>query len=421
MARVVVVAAYVPRFPSSGSPSRDFYILKHLALHHEIVLVAPETGLSNDTSQCVPNLAEVRLAAANGPAARSRRFRASFGSPTVAHRLARLQHIVREPPFEVMVLEDLTHNLGQELRKLEWTNVDLLHISQSLLAPLRVMAPQQMGSVLDCHNAHSSIALRNLEHVTGWRHRIAEWTEWRKLRAFESAALAPFDAWLACSEIDRIRLSQLQPKCNPIVVPNGVDTEYFAPDRELETAVEPHSMVFTGVMNYEPNIRGIVAFCEKCLPVILDRYPNARLYIVGRNPAETILALEKRWPNAVVITHGVPDVRPYLRRAQVAIVPLLNGGGTRLKVLEMLAMGMATVSTPVGSEGLDLIAGSHLLVEELTEGFAATILRLFDSPELRSRLGAAGRTAVQSKYDWARIAPLVATVWDELLRSRHHS
>jgi sugar transferase (PEP-CTERM/EpsH1 system associated) len=185
------------------------------------------------------------------------------------------------------------------------------------------------------------------------------------------------------------------------VMANGVDLDYFRPAPQSREV----SCVFVGALDYRPNVDGVVWFCEAVWPKILQRRAEAKLYIVGRQP---VPALQKLGAVAGVEVVGtVPDVRPWVERAAVAVVPLRIARGVQNKVLEALAMTRAVVASPVCLGGLQTVPGKHLLAATTPEEWTATLLALFDDEEQRQRLGAAGRAFVEEHHCWDRcLTPL---------------
>jgi sugar transferase (PEP-CTERM/EpsH1 system associated) len=178
------------------------------------------------------------------------------------------------------------------------------------------------------------------------------------------------------------------------LAPNGVDLEHFQPAAELE---EP-ACVFVGALDYRPNVEGIGWFCAEVWPTIAASRPGARLYIVGRRPVSSVRRLARQ--PGVEVVGQVPDVRGYLARAAVAVVPLHLARGVQNKVLEALAMGKAVVASPQALAGVQAQAGKHLLSAATPREWADAVLRLLEAPALRRRLGAAGRACVEESGQW---------------------
>jgi polysaccharide biosynthesis protein PslH len=181
-----------------------------------------------------------------------------------------------------------------------------------------------------------------------------------------------------------------------VVVPNGVDLDYFRPST---APVDPHTLVFNATLRYRPNVDAAHHLVEEIWPMVVAQRPDARLYIVGQASDAQARRLGRA---GVVVTGEVPDVRPYLERAAVVAVPVRIGGGTRLKVVEALAMGKAIVSTRLGCEGLAVRDTEHLLIADDAHTFADRIVELFDDPAAGQALGSAGRQLAEAKYSWTQ-------------------
>lgn len=180
------------------------------------------------------------------------------------------------------------------------------------------------------------------------------------------------------------------------VVPNGVDLDYFRPVRC--DPPEPR-LVFTGLMTYRPNVDALSYFIRDIFPRVRSGRPDATLTAVGWGFSEELAPLLGK---GVSHTGRVEDVRPYLAGASVVVAPLRIGGGTRLKILEALAMGKAVVSTTVGCEGIDVRDGKHLVIADDPVAFARSVVQLLDDPDRAAGLGRAGRALVESRYGWSQ-------------------
>jgi polysaccharide biosynthesis protein PslH len=223
--------------------------------------------------------------------------------------------------------------------------------------------------------------------------------EWRKMRRCEAHACSHAQLTIAVSEIDRAALASLAPDARIRAVATGVDTSYFHP---TEAPQKPNALVFTGAMDWYPNEEGILDFIETTLPLIQREIPDASLTVVGRNPTTQLLDADYR--TGVRVTGTVKDVRPFVAGAEVYVVPLRIGGGTRLKILEALAMGKALVSTTIGAEGLPLVDGVHFIAADSPEEIARAVVSLLRDPTRRAALGSAGRRLVEQRHSWERVA-----------------
>jgi len=184
-----------------------------------------------------------------------------------------------------------------------------------------------------------------------------------------------------------------------------VDIDYFRP----MGGEEADSLVFTGSMDWMPNEDAILYFVEEVLPLIRARRPNTALWVVGRKAGRKIRALAESDPG-IHVTGRVEDIRPYIARGSVYVVPLRVGSGTRLKIFEAMAMGKAVVSTTIGAEGLPVTSGSDIVLADEPRRFADEVGRLLASPEERKRIGDAARKLVEEKYSWAVAAKHVESV-----------
>ena len=197
------------------------------------------------------------------------------------------------------------------------------------------------------------------------------------------------------------------------VVPNGVDPDFFAPADV--PAADQAGIVFNGILSYRPNVDAVEHFLADVLPLVRRRRPDVSFTVVGRGPDEV---LQRFTELGAVVTGFVTDLRPVLAHAACVVVPIRMGGGTRLKIVEALSMGLGIVSTPAGAEGIAVRAEEHLLLSQTADDMAADVLRLLDDPALRSRLGRAGRRLVVDTYSWERCAAPLDDLYGQVVRAR---
>jgi glycosyltransferase involved in cell wall biosynthesis len=211
------------------------------------------------------------------------------------------------------------------------------------------------------------------------------------------------------------------PKARIGVVPNGVDTDYFsraalARERAGPRAFAGPTLVFSGTLDFRPNVDALIWFAREVLPGLRVRRPDLRLLVVGKRPAPALRQLARA--GLLTLTGEVPDARPYIAGATVYIVPMRIGGGVRLKLLEALALSAPVVSTRRGAEGLaGLCGGEHCLLADDPADFAAAVLRLIGDPALGQRLGAAGRALVRERYDWSVVVPRLEAIYQDLMET----
>lgn len=227
------------------------------------------------------------------------------------------------------------------------------------------------------------------------KYLLLEYLELFRLWLHERLAIKKFLGLVVCSKKDQVLLGS---KSQVMLVPNGIDESLFQP---IETVEEPYTIVFTGRMRYKPNQQAVLHFYNRILPLIRKKIPGAKFMVVGAYPPPQIKALAQ--DQNVIVTGWVPDIKPYVASGAVSVVPLLTGGGTRIKILEALALAKAVVSTSVGAEGLDLVPDKHLVIKDTPEDFARATVELLQNPEKRKKIGEAGKNFIRQVYGWSTI------------------
>jgi sugar transferase (PEP-CTERM/EpsH1 system associated) len=258
---------------------------------------------------------------------------------------------------------------------------------------------EDVPTVLDLVDSFS-LHLGSYAGLGAMRSRFLMRLETKKMARYECDCATKASLSLAASErdVEAVRNSPYFKGGRVEVLPNGVDTEYFAP-KETE---KDNSIVFVGNLAYPPNEDGILWFARKVFPKILKSSPSAKLVIVGMNPSVRVLSLARH--EQIEVTGTVPDVRPYLWRAAVSVAPLRKAGGSQYKVLEAMACGRPLVITSAAAAGIDAVPGRDFEVADDPDDFAAKVSSLLESPDRRRRIAAAGRAVTEQKYTWNRIA-----------------
>lgn len=275
-----------------------------------------------------------------------------------------------------------------------------------LMPAVNVPASLPCPTVLFQHNVEADIWRRHVEVATSPPRRAVLYLEWQKIRRFERASCRRFDQVITVSAEDRDTI-RTEYDVAASDVPTGVDTAYFS--RSGVDSRRPRHLVFTGSMDWLPNIDGMKFFVEQVLPRIRSELPDVSLTIIGRDPTPEVLALADG-DARITVTGRVDDVRPGMEEAAAFVVPLRVGGGTRLKIYEALAMECPVVSTRVGAEGLPLEDGREILLADGPEDFASAVVRLLTDPTLAAQLAANGADVVRRRFGWDRAAEEFARI-----------
>lgn len=390
--KILVLDEWLPFPADSGKRTRTWNLLRRLACRHDVTLLCygePHGEAFEAISSvgiCVETVSP--LEDDRGIRFYGRLFLNLFSSDPYSvtkHHTRRyrnrLRHLLLEKTFE------------------------LIHCEWSPYA--RFLTNQRgLPSVIMAHNIESQIWYRRAMHTHVSVERTFLRLQAKKMESFERAAVrrANVVAAVTCHDAQRIS-SWGAPRV--WLVENGVDTKYFIPSRESDESKE---LLFLGALDWFANQDAVEYLVDEILPLLRQHSAQAKLRIVGRKPSE---AMRRRLAgvNAVELVGDVPDVRPSLARAAVVVVPVRIGGGSRIKILEALAMGKAVVSTSVGAEGLALADGVHLLLADTPDLFAKRVAELLASRERRCVLGEAGRKMVEERYDWDRIALCLESAW----------
>lgn len=395
--KVLIVSEIFPS-PTSGNRSRNYYLLKMLARQHTVSLLTLEEGTAIQMPRDVVPLESLTHWMEVIPYHRS------------PPRLKRLKQLVN-------VIGGKSDILNEPGTKALLNALDLLFVHDHYDAVLfegtlnsNYRLPEHIKVIIDKHNIEFELLERLSLNETRWLRKWYNWREYRLVKPVEIKQCRDADAVAVTSERERLLLKRLLPRSVIEVVPNGVDIAYFhGSDAEQEV---DGRIVFTGAMDYYPNAEAALFFAQTCWPLIRARMPGATWQIVGKNPRPDVQKLAEL--PGITVTGSVADVRPSFAEAGVAIVPLLLGGGTRLKILEAMAMRKAVVSTSLGCEGLSAVPGKHLIVADQPEVFAQAVIELLKNPEKRRALGTAGRALVESAYSWERCGDRLLHILEQM-------
>jgi glycosyltransferase involved in cell wall biosynthesis len=380
MARLLFLSAWCPLPADNGSKLRIFHLLRELARQYDVDLLSFAPQLPGD--RALRELREICAAVDLLPE-----------TPFAGRPAGRLRGLLSATPRSVVANHSaaMAAAVGTRARN----RYDLVIASQLHMAPYallldapRLLEEVELTTLRDQYATQARLLGRARYGLTGL-----------KTRRYVAELLRRFAGATVVSERERELLRPFAPAhLRLAVVPNGVDTAVCAGsfgDPEADTLIYP------GALSYDANFDAVAYFLGAIWPRLHAARPGVRLRVTGRATPERIRALPVA--DGVEFTGYLDDVRPAVARAWAEVVPLRKGGGTRLKVLEALALGTPVVSTSKGVEGLELEDGRHILVADTADAFAATTERLLGQPELRASLGAAGRQVVRERYDWRTI------------------
>jgi sugar transferase (PEP-CTERM/EpsH1 system associated) len=397
--KLLFLSPYLPNPPHSGGPRRVHGLLSELARRHDVSLLA-FTAPGDDTEEALratgqycAEVVTVENDRADRALDRKHKRAIQFRSLLQLQSYERLIYL--HPSFQKALDEMVARS-----------DFDVITTEFALMTGYRL--PRSARLVLDEHNIEYDILRRTTAAERPSVRKLYNWANYLKLRREERAAWRQFDGVTLTSERDEGLLHRDAPEKRTAVIPNGVDTEFFHP---AEMPVEPDTIVFFGAINYYPNTEGLLFFLDEVLPLVKKQRPGARLWIVGQRPPA---AIAQRAAEDVVVTGLVDDVRPYLGRAAAVVAPLRIGGGTRLKIVEAMAMGKPIVATHVGAEGLEVIDGEDILMADTAEDFANQVARVLGDAALARRLGEAARRRAESRYTWRSAVDRLECFYEEL-------
>lgn len=370
----------------TGGKIRSFNLLKKLARNNSVITLSYYGGTKDpqyetDLAKELPGAQCIHTSAPEGGAAELFDYLRCLPGPAPYAIAKFTDNVVKRTVREWL-----------DSGRLDIAVCDFLCVSQNFPATLPIPC------VLFQHNVESSLWKRMAKTETNPIRKQVYRIEAAKMERYERGTLHRFHHVIAVSEADKQQMLEMDPTCSISVVPTGVDTEKY--QVFPSASGEPPRIVFTGSMDWEPNIDGMEWFCREIWPTLVKQFPQAKLQIVGRNPHSRVKQLAS--PN-IEVTGTVPSVADYLRDAAVVIVPLRIGGGTRLKIFEAMAMGKAVISTTIGAEGLDVTSGENCILADETSSFGDSIISLLRDPQLRRKYERTA-AALAARYDWSNIA-----------------
>ena len=385
------IPASPPRF---GAQARMHGLMTELARHHDltaVMLVDDELDIEECRRAMRDYCREVVLVP--NP----------YGRNGAAKRLLQVRSLASTRSFERLrvTVPAMQRALDRVLRarRFDIVNLEFTFLGHYDLrrAPAGERPPLL---VVDSHNIDYDLARQYARAGGSLTRRLYAAANWRKLRREELGTYRDANGVYLCSGADERRLLDEVPGACTTVIPNAADVTFYQP-RPGDPSPDGRTVVFFGLLSYVPNVDGVIHLVRDIWPRVAAAHPQARCKIIGGAPPPALQALAGP---RIELTGFVPDLRPHLAAAAAVVVPLRLGGGTRLKIVETMAMGKAIVSTTVGAEGIEAVPGRDLLIADQPEAFASSVNRLLAEPGLAESIGRSARQLAEERYAWSSAA-----------------
>jgi polysaccharide biosynthesis protein PslH len=391
--RILFLSRWFPWPTNNGSKLRIYNLLRGLAEQHEITLLS-----FADQSDVKPNVPEIQSIC--------RQVRVIPWKPFTAQSLGTRMGFLRVVPRSVV--ETFSPAMAQSIEQtLSAQHFDLVIASQvdtAGYAPYfqgltALYEEVEIGGLYEQYTQAPSLRLRLRHGLTWWKHRY-----------YLAGQLRYFRACTVASERERQLIAAIAPTYKAIeVIPNCINLGEYV----IDCRAERDTMIFTGPFGYKANYEAMVWFLREVYPIIQATIPHLRLTITGDHAG-----LPLPLATNVTLTGFVQDVRPLIAQSWISLAPLRTGGGTRLKILEAMALGTPVVATTKGAEGLDVKPGEHLLIGDTPEAFAQAVIRLCREPGLHQHLAQKALITVNEKYDWRATMPRFLRLVEQVVREQ---
>lgn len=403
--RLLLVYPYVPYPLTRGTYHRVFNLARELGRHHEVDLFC----LDDSGSEGCRDVFEAFAPRVHFEPFQNPPWPSLFPGRLLEGAPATITHW-QQPG----VTEALQRFVGNRC-------YDLVHFCDLVMWQYVSTLPAQALRVMDRSRVDLLFQSEELARLPlSWKEKILRRENLWKLRRYEHEVARQLSATVVCGPDDEKFLRREVSTAGRIkVLANGVDEQFFQREAFPPQPDPEPTILFCGAMDYSPNISGLAWYFEHCDAAVREKAPNRRVLIVGKNPSPAVQALAAL--PGVTVTGEVPDVRPFYQRAWLQMIPLLIGGGTRLKIVESLALGTPVVSTTIGAQGLALEDGQHLLLGDSPADFAGAIVRMLSDSALRARLAEVGREQVLAHYTWAQLGRELSDFYETLTQEISHA
>jgi glycosyltransferase involved in cell wall biosynthesis len=406
--KILLITHLLPYPPRGGCSLRNFNLIRQASRKHDIhLLTFFQRAHLSESSDIELNAGEMRKYCS-----RVEVFEIPIDSNPIGWYALLAANLISPTPYSPWKFR--SRSMADAVKKhIAENDYDLVEIGTIALAEYRKIS-NDIPCLLVHHNIESELLMRRAQSLTN---PLASWyvaLQGKKLHKYEAAACQSFDFHTTVSDRDAKILRDMRPDVRVAVVPNGVDTEYFKPGSGGEI---DSRLVFVGGMGWYPNRDAMQFLIQEIWHLIEREVSDVTMTLIGKQPSKGIVEFSARHPGFKCLGF-IDDVRPHIDEAAVYIVPLRVGGGTRLKILDAMAMGKAIVSTSIGCEGIDVTDGENIIIANTPTEIAQAVVRLFEDREERARLGKNARETAERLYSWEKIYPKLEAVYQQLAAMR---
>ncbi len=401
--KILQLSTQLPFPPDDGGKIGIFNLTKYLSLRgHKIVLLPIISDRTKETPRNIEGLrkwCEVRAVYQN----------------TRTSSWGLFLNLFLKIPYTISKYH--SSKVKEAIKKiLSEGKFDLLHIDSLHMAYYGEFIKDEfkLPIVLREHNVQTTIMERYYQREKNPFIKLYAYLQYRKTRRYEAKICEIFDMCLMITREDKKRIETMNPRVKTCIIPAGVDTSYFHP---LKIKEETGSLVFVGDLGWLPNVDGIMWFYRRVWPRIKEASVPVKFYIIGGRPPRKMRKLGRR-DEDIIVTGFVPDVRPYVAKCSVYIVPLRIGGGMRLKILEAMAMERPVVATSVGAEGIMVSNRENIVIADSEADFAGRVIELLKERNLRGTIAEGGRRLIEQRYRWESVVEALEKEYLKVLENR---
>ena len=394
----------VPYPPKGGVLQRSYNLIRHIAKHHNIFLLAfNQKALLRNDDELLEAVSALKkfcqgVEVVNLPS----------DMDLISKYILICKSFFTKNPYTVNW--NLSSDMGEKVDNIISSfKPDVIHYDTIGMAEY-FQKLKKIPQVLNHHNVESAMMYRRAKKEKNVAKKIYFCQEAFKLEQYERKVCELFNYNFVVSKEDKGTLKHIANNARIEIIENGVDTKYFYVEREKK---EKNTLVFAGGMNWYPNKDAMLFFAKEIWPMLTRKRPNIKMYIIGMDPPDELTRLSSKDRN-LIVTGYVDDVRLYFEKASLYVCPIRDGGGSRLKILDALSSRIPIVATRIAAEGIDVEHEKNILIAETPKKISESIIRLLDDRHLRRKLAYEGRLLVEKSYEWSTIGNKLSIIYKEL-------